>query len=430
MKDIFKTIIKDFHTSKLKDTKKRRIELPIGSNAIISVIGVRRSGKTFLLFETIKRLLASNVPIEKILYINFEDERLDLRAKDLDLLLQSYLELYPQNDLKSCYFFFDEIQNVNGWEKFIRRVFDTINTNIFITGSNSKLLSTDIATSLRGRTMTFTIYPLDFREYINFKNIDTDYYGSKQKAELFNSYMEFLQYGGFPEILELPQSLKIRRLQNYFDTIIYKDLIERYQIKHPLVLKYFIKKIFNQITKPLSVNKIYNDLKSQGYKISNNMLYEYLEYIKTTFTALLIPKFDFSEIKQLKSDKKAYSIDNGLLTATNFSFSKNYGALFENMLALEFLKYEKQIYYYKNVYECDFVVQNGNDYRPVQASYSLQQQETFDREIKGLIKACEYFKVKQGFIITNDYEDNMSKNGISIQFVPAYKFMIDIKKYF
>ncbi len=430
MKDVIKSIIRDFHSSQVKESFPRRIKLPINAKTIISVIGVRRSGKTYLLFNTIKQLIENGINIEKILYVNFEDERLDLGVDNLDLLLQSYMELYPEHNLESCYFFFDEIQNVNGWEKFIRRVYDTVSTNIYITGSNSKLLSTEIATSLRGRTITYTLYPLSFKEFLSFNGIYDSYHGTKQRIKVINNYEQFLRYGGFPELIDLPEDLRIRKLQNYFDTIIYKDLIERYEVRHPTILKYFLKKILVQITKPLSVNRIYNELKSQGYKISNNLLYEYLDYINSTFTAILIPKFDFSEIKQLKSEKKAYAIDNGILTATNFSYSNNYGALLENMIALEFLKYELDITYFKNNLECDFIVKVNSNFYPVQVSYTFDYSGTIDREINGVIKACKYVNNKYGLIITNDYENKIEKDNITIELVPAYKYMLDMEKYF
>ncbi len=238
-KDTLKTIITNFHNRKLKSSYERNIKLPIKTNIIISVIGVRRSGKTYILYETIKKLLKNKVPKKNILYINFEDERIKLKQDELDFILQAYQELYPEINLEDCHFFFDEIQNTQGWEKFVRRIFDTISTNIFITGSNSKLLSTDIATELRGRTITYTVYPLSFKEYLNFNNIEPNFYGTEQKNKILLYSKKFLQLGGFPEIVKLPDDLKIKKLQDYFNSIIYKDLIERYDVSNPTVLKFF-----------------------------------------------------------------------------------------------------------------------------------------------------------------------------------------------
>lgn len=428
MKKILKTIITNFHTTELKSSYQRKIDLPVNSGIIISLIGVRRSGKTFLLYETIKKILKSSTPIHKILYINFEDERINLNQSELDLILQAYQELYPQLKLEECYFFFDEIQNIPGWEKFIRRIFDTISTNIYITGSNSKILSTEIATELRGRTISYTLYPLNFSEFLHFNDTGQSFYGTKQKTKILGYCNEFMYYGGFPELIKLDENLKIKKLQDYFNSIIYKDLIERYQISNPSILKLFIKKILTQVTKPFSVNKLHNDIKSLGYKVGNNILYEYLEYIQATFTAVLINKFDYSEIKQSKSEKKAYSIDTGILTALDYSFSENYGKLLENMIALEILKAQKEVSYFKNIIECDFIVKEKNNYTPVQVCFSMKNSDTKKREINGLVKACEFFNVKTGYIVTFDEEKTEKTEKTTIETIPAYKFMLEFLK--
>ncbi|MCX6327801.1 MAG: ATP-binding protein [Bacteroidia bacterium] len=428
MKKILKTIITNFHTTELKSSYQRKIDLPVNSGIIISLIGVRRSGKTFLLYETIKKILKSSTPIHKILYINFEDERINLNQSELDLILQAYQELYPQLKLEECYFFFDEILNIPGWEKFIRRIFDTISTNIYITGSNSKILSTEIATELRGRTISYTLYPLNFSEFLHFNDTGQSFYGTKQKTKILGYCNEFMYYGGFPELIKLDENLKIKKLQDYFNSIIYKDLIERYQISNPSILKLFIKKILTQVTKPFSVNKLHNDIKSLGYKVGNNILYEYLEYIQATFTAVLINKFDYSEIKQSKSEKKAYSIDTGILTALDYSFSENYGKLLENMIALEILKAQKEVSYFKNIIECDFIVKEKNNYTPVQVCFSMKNSDTKKREINGLVKACEFFNVKTGYIVTFDEEKTEKTEKTTIETIPAYKFMLEFLK--
>lgn len=425
MKNMLKTIISNFHSTELKSSFPRGVQLPVNSNIIISVIGVRRSGKTFLLYETIQKILKKNIAFNKILYINFEDERINLEKAELDLIMQAYQELYPQLKLEECYFFFDEIQNINGWEKFIRRLFDTVSTNIFITGSNSKLLSTEIATELRGRTISYTLYPLNFTEYLSFKKIKPNFYETKQRIEILKQCTEFINYGGFPELIHLEQDLKIRKLQDYFDSIIYRDLIDRYEISNPSIIKLFIKKLLNQVTKPFSVNKQHNDIKSMGYKISNNVLYEYLDYIQATFTAVLINKFDFSEIKQAKSEKKAYAIDNGILTALDFSFSENYGKLLENMIVLEILKAGKEINYFKQHIECDFIIKSKNKLIPVQVCYSIQNQDTWQREIKGLLFACKFLKQDIGYIVTFDEEKSEQIENVNIVIMPAFKFMLE-----
>ena len=425
MKNVLKTVIADFHTTRLRSSLKRNIELPVDSGIIISVIGVRRSGKTFLIYETIKRIIGNGIPKKNIIYINFEDERLTLGKDQLDLILQAYQELYPTQDLAGCYFFFDEVQNIDGWQKFIRRVYDTVSKNIYITGSNSRLLSTDIATELRGRTISYTLYPLGFEEYLRFNKAENEYYSTIQKIKILDHFRTFLVYGGFPELVDLDESLKIKKLQDYFNTIIFKDLIERYNISNPTVLKFFLKRILSQVTKPVSINKIYNDLKSLGYKISNNILYEYSDFIQTSFTSVLINKFEYSEIKQAKSEKKAYAIDNGILSAVDYSFSENHGKLLENLIALELLKSGKEIMYFRNNQECDFIFKEKKTFSAVQVCYSIQDSDTHEREVKGLILACEYLKLRKGTIVTFEEEDNFKTDNITIEVLPAYKYILE-----
>lgn len=425
MKNVLKTIIADFHSTRLRSSLERNVELPVGSGAIISVIGVRRSGKTFLLYETIRKIMGNGVPKRNILFINFEDERLTLSQDQLDFILQAYQELYPKLDMADCFFFFDEIQNIKGWEKFVRRVFDSVSKNIYITGSNSKLLSTEIATELRGRTISFILYPLSFEEYLRFNKAESEYFGTSQKITILSHFRKFMIFGGFPELIELDETLKIKKLQDYFNTIIYKDLIERYNISNPSVLKFFLKRILSQVTKPVSVNRIYNDLKSLGYKVSNNLLYEYSDYIQASFTSVLINRYEYSEIKQAKSEKKAYAIDNGILSAVDYSFSENHGKLLENLTALEIMKSGRELMYFRDNLECDFIIRDKKTFSPLQVCYSLQHSDTDEREIRGLMRACEYLKVKKGTIVTFEEEDNLKIGNITVEVIPAFKYYLE-----
>ena len=425
MKNVLKTIIADFHSQRLRPVLPRNTILPVNSGIIISVIGVRRSGKTYLLYDTIKRLIAAGIQKRNIVYINFEDERLSLEKDSLDLILQAYLELYPEKDLSECFFFFDEIQNVDGWEKFVRRIYDTISRNIYITGSNSRLLSTEIATELRGRSVSYTLYPLSFSEYLDFNKAEKEYAATVQRVKLAEHFRMFMLYGGFPELIDLDDTLKIKKLQDYFNTIIYRDLIERYDISNSLVLKFFLKRILSQVTKPVSVNRIWNDLRSMGYRVGNNTLYEYADHIQTAFASLMINKFDYSPIRQEKGEKKAYAVDNGLLTAVDWSFSENHGKLLENLVALELLKSGKDVTYFSDTRECDFIILEKLSYSAIQVCYSLKESDTYDRETDGLVNACKYLKLKSGTILTYEEESEIKKDDITIEVLPAYKYVLE-----
>ena len=335
-KEIIKELIRDFHVGRLPETKERALSLPLNVEKVITVVGTRRSGKTYLLLQTIGKLLKEKSK-EEIVYINLEDERLELKIENADLLLQAYRELYPSKDLSRVYFFFDEIQNLDGWERFIRRIYDRVTKRIYLTGSNSKLLSSEIATALRGRTIKYELYPLSFKEFLSFKDIfisiPEDLYSTETKAVIAKAFYEYLLYGGFPEIVFLgDEKLKIKTLQEYFEVMFYRDLIERYEIKNISVLKYFLKRVIEGITTPLSVNNIYNELKSQGYKVSKDSLYEFLDNAEAVYLIRLLKKYSLSVLKTELGAKKVYTVDNGLVNAITFKFKQDLGKLLENLM--------------------------------------------------------------------------------------------------
>ncbi|OQX78185.1 MAG: hypothetical protein B6D64_07225 [Bacteroidetes bacterium 4484_276] len=423
-KEVFKEIIRNFHRKDIPFFYQRKLELPVGSRKIISVIGSRRSGKTYLLYQTMRSIQNRGVPIEKLIYINFEDERLNGSSAELDQVLQAYRELYPGHPIDDCYIFLDEVQNMQGWERFVRRVYDTETQHVFITGSNSKLLSREIATELRGRSIAYEVFPLNFSEYLEFNKLKPDLYHAPTKSKIINAFSKFMRTGGFPETVKFDNELRFKTLNEYFNTMLFRDIIERHRIKDVRLLKFYLKKLFASVGKPISVNRIFNELKSMGFEVSKNSLYEFLEYFKDTFMILSIDKFDHSEIKQLKSNKKAYPIDHGFLPVIDQSLSKNLGKAFENLVALEFIKSEKNLYYFKQHHECDFIVKSGGEVEAIQVSYSVGDPATLNREIKGLSEACNYLKLGKGTIITFDESFDTKYNNIKIEVVEGWKYFL------
>jgi uncharacterized protein len=371
-----------------------------------------------------QQLVASGVDKRKILYLNFEDERLALKAEDLDAVLKAYQELYPDVKWKECYFFFDEIQNIVHWEKFARRCYDSYTRNLFLTGSNANLLSREIATAMRGRTITFEILPLSFREYLSFKKINFAKQDTATKAKVNKLFHAYLQEGGYPEVVLLPDNLKTQALQEYFDVMTYRDLVERYEFTNLTIVKYFLKRLAATTGSYLSVNKLYNELRSQGYKLDKNFLYEANEAAKAVYLSIPVSKFDFSELKRANSDKKNYFIDNGLLNAITFKFSKDYGKLLENLCYLELRRQKKEIYYYKDTKECDFVLMEKEQPIPVQVAYSLSDPDTYQRELSGLIHACKKIKSSSGVIISTTPKKDEKINGIRIRHIHATEFVL------
>ena len=426
LKETIKEIIVKNQNKDFTNIHKRDVEIPINTGKIISVTGVRRCGKTHLLFLAIRKLLDSGTNRQKIVFINFEDERLNFSSDNLDLIIQSYRELFPEVKLNEVYLFFDEVQNVENWEKFVRRIYDNETKNIYITGSNSKMLSSDIATSLRGRNINIELFPLSFKEYLSFKNVDTNYYKPASKAKIINELSNYLQLGGFPETIDSEFTQKI--LQDYYYVMLYKDIIERYDVKNIPAIKYFLNRIVLNISKPSSINKIYNELKSGGFKISKDSLYLFAEYTEAIYLSFKLPKFDYSYIKQEKAEKKIYLIDNGLLNSLTYHFSENKGILLENAVYLYLRqKHGNNIFFYKDKTECDFIIKDKDKITElIQVSYQIGDTETLKREIKGIENAAEYFNLKEGKIITFDTEKEtvLTEGDVKIQIIPVYKYFL------
>ncbi|MGH7240053.1 MAG: ATP-binding protein [Candidatus Saccharimonadales bacterium] len=431
-KDLLKRIIRSFHAEPLPHgIMKRDIEIPVDSGAIISVIGSRRAGKTYLVLGTIQQLLERGVPKESVIYINFEDERLiDLKVSDLDTILQSYRELYPDNTLSETYIFLDEIQNVDGWEKFVRRIHESITKRVYITGSNSKLLSTEIATELRGRTLAYEVFPLSFKEYLRFKGVPhtkNDLYAPSARAKIINGLEEYLLYGGFPEVLSRDRSLKTKTLQEYLNVMVMNDLVKRYDLKSLKAAQFFVRQALNANTKEFSINKIYNSFRSVGIKISNNTLYDWLEHVRTIYLAFVLNKYVYSDRLKEQTSKKIYVIDSGLYNAVNTRYLDDTAKLLENAVFLQIYRNTKEVSFYKDEYsECDFIVcDQGKPKQALQVCYSLASEETRKREIRGLLRACKALGLDEGTIVTyQSSEPETEEDGVRIHVVAAAEYLL------
>lgn len=424
LNEVYKEIIRSFQRRAIPELKPRKITLPVSSGKIISAIGPRRSGKTYALLQTAQTLFANGIRNENIIFINFEDERLGRDAEQLDLNLQACRELNPEIPLNGCHFFFDKIQNVNGWEKFVRRLYDTESKNIYLTGSNARFLSVEIATELRGRSVAYEIYPLSFDEYLQFANVAKDFYDPGNKSMITNAFSRFLSFGGFPETVFFDDALHRKTLTEYFNTMLFKDIVERYQVSDVSALKIFLKKIFLSVGKPFSVNRIFNDLKSMNIGQGKNTLYTFLQYFNNAYLTVITDKYDKSEIKQIKSNKKAWPVDHGFLPVIDFSFSQNFGKSLENLVLLELIKAGYKVFYEKQLHECDFVVQKQNQLRAIQVCYFLNNPHTLKREVAGLAEACKALGLDSGIILTFGENQTIYHHGIKIDVMETWRFLI------
>ncbi len=426
-KDLLKTIIVDNHQKALPEVWPRTLKIPAGSGKVITLTGVRRSGKTYHLFNLMNSLRSDGVSNERLLYFNFADERLHFSPTELDLILQAYQELYPTLKLSESFFFFDEIQEAPGWEKFVNRVHDSISPNVFITGSNARLLSQESATSLRGRTLTFEVYPLSFFEFVEIQSPGLNPHSSTDRAVLVNLFERFMHQGGFPELIRLEDALKEKILQEYFNVMLFRDLIERYQISNSTILKYFCKRVIGASAGEFSVHKIYNELKSQGYKVSKDTLYAYQDHVEAVYMNRFVNKWSVSVVKSESAQKKCYVIDQGLGAALDYKLSQDKGRLLETTAALELLKQGKQIAYHQNGGECDFVVTDrGSVTAALQVAKDISDSKTREREIKGLVQSCQIFGLREGFILTNDHAEELERDGVRVRILPAWQFFYSV----
>jgi predicted AAA+ superfamily ATPase len=424
MRDIFRRIIIDFQERTLNATIKRDIVVPLFSNKIITLIGVRRCGKTSILYKMIEELRES-VDSKNIVYVNFEDDRLlGTTVGDLDDLIEGYFELYPQKRDEKIYLFVDEVQNIPQWESFIRRIYDTLNVQIIITGSSSKLLSSEIATSLRGRTLTYEIFPFSFKEYLRFKNIEVNLNSSKSLSFIKHSFDEYLISGGFPETIGQEGSMQKRILSDYVNLIVYKDLIERYGITNTALLKHLIKYTFVNMATSVSITKLYNDFKSNGFKLGKETLFDYFGYLEEAYAIFSVPIFRSSVREEQRNPKKIYAIDNGLRAVYDASFSPDYSKLYENLVFLALRSKTRDVYYIKERQEIDFYCVIDGVKQLINVSVDISNPDTFEREINSLHEGMEFIGVDTSILITKDREGSQSVGDKLVLFIPLWKWLL------
>lgn len=409
----------------------RETKLPINSQSIVTVVGVRRCGKSSQMQLSINALVESGMSPEAILWVGFDDERLaGMKATDLEEVLEAYRELYPAQDLKDVFMFFDEIQLIDNWELFVVRVFKSYCKNIFISGSNAKMLSQEIATTLRGWSIEEKTHPLSFMEYCRFTGTKTHRLTEQETTRLRLKWDEYYTESAFPEIvLTQLKSLRDKKLQAYFDAMLFRDLVERHNIGNTSVLRYFIKRLMNNLTKPTSINAIYNDIKSQGFKISKDDLYLWADYACECFMFLRISKYTPSLVEEQQSLRKYYFIDNGLRQAVLLPQNDDNGKLLENAVLLHLHRHLQpldKITYYLGNKECDFIVQHEQQVKALyQVCWEMQETTTRQREIDGIMEASMMTKCDNLFIITHHDEEVIQQNGKTVKVIPAWKWMLE-----
>jgi len=422
MKQILREIIKEWWERELPQIISRSISLqeytPKEVKKVVSVVGFRRVGKTYLLFDFIQTEGKSNC-----IYINFEDERIPEDSKVLTYLSQVIEELTPHRKLVLL---LDEIQNIPLWSKWIRRMLDTYKYTIFISGSSSKLSSQEISTELRGRSLTVELYPLSFKEFLTFKNQSNLELISENRILSF--LREYLEFGGFPEITLVEKGKKYLLIEEYFQTFLMRDIFERYKIRQRQVLKEIIRLLLNSTY--FTISKITNTLKSAGFKIGKATVANYINYLKESLFIYPVEFFSYKVKDQIQYPKKIYFVDTFFINRFSTKFSHNLGRLMENCVAIELFrrKFKNpfiEIYYWKDYREreVDFIVKNEKDLELIQVTYASGG-EVEEREITSLIRASKELNSDNLLIITWDCEAEDEFKGKKIKFIPLWKWLI------
>jgi predicted AAA+ superfamily ATPase len=420
-KNILKTVIVDnqAEVSKYKVIPRNFVFEEFGNYVFV---GIRRAGKSYLLYQRMQQLLARGTQWDEMLYINFEDERLiGMAVEDLNVLLEVHLEIYGKEPI----LFLDEIQNIPSWEKFARRMADTKH-RVYITGSNAQMLSHDIQTTLGGRYIAIDVYPYSFREFLTANKIPVNAghpLSTKGKADMLQKFNDYFYFGGFPEVAEWPA--KKDYLTSVYQKIYLGDIAARHAVENTFALRILFKKLAESVKQPLSFNRIANIVSSTGVKIGTQTIINYMEYAKNAW--LIHPIQNIAgKLVDKETTPKYYYIDNGIL---NLFLLDGNTSLLENMVAINLLrKYGRSdaVYFYNKGIEVDFYI--PDTCTAIQVCYNLDNSDgTFDREVKALLKITEVLECRRLLIITRDTERALEKNGRMIEAVPVWKWLLSLQ---
>lgn len=431
-KSKLKHVFVEWQERELPEFQRRRRDTDLNSPHIVDILGVRRCGKTYYMFQLISELLNSGVPKSNILYINLDDDRLQpLNGDELHLLIETFNEFHEVSLDYKLYLFLDEIQNIPDWEKWAKSTYDKYkNIKISVSGSNASLLSHDISTLLTGRHITTRMFPFSFAEFLDYHEIEfqlkTLQY-SKQKTLVKKKFNEYLENGGFPEVIYYPGSGQRELLQSYFDDIIYRDIISRFNIRNPHIFKQLSIFCISNISKPHSFNSL-RRLFANYATLSTDAVINYLSYLEDAFLLFTVPHYDYSLKKQINKPKKLYCIDSGMVNAVSFHFSDNLGQLYENLVFLQLKRSNRETYYWQSAkgYEVDFVIKEGlKASQLIQVCFDISDTETRSREVRGLVEGLNYFDLSKGTIITSDFFHEEIVDGKVVHYVPLWYWLLE-----
>jgi len=431
MKAIIGEVMREFYEFGIpEDVRARDVDYLEKRNSATVVMGMRRTGKTYVTYQRMRALVDAGVPLERIVHVNFDDDRLKgVRLEHLRLIGDIHAEMYPDAAKERCWYFLDELQDVKGWELYARRLLDSHLVQLCLTGSSSKMLSGEIATQMRGRSIDVEVFPLSFAEFMRFnslvKSIPEKPYSSRTAGILRHAMLRYLEEGGFPDVQGDDFRVRVKTLQGYVDAVLYRDIIERHEVPSVQSLRYTLEYIKHNFAHKISTRAISGVLKGLGLSDSREYISDYLDWLEQAYLVYRVPvRTDSLAVRRMNPDK-FYLVDTGLARAVTPKSDASRGWLLENLVFLALRRGFNKIEYYntKKGDEVDFLVTDlaTKKRRLVQVSWELSSPETAQRELSALKDARDEIKVDDCMVVT--WDEERDEDGIRI--VPAWKWCIE-----
>ena len=432
MRDLIRQKIVDSLAAPVPDFTRRDVRLPAVPRKAIAVIGMRRTGKTTFLWQVLADRLKQRTAREGLLYFSFEDERLaDLKGTELHLVVEEYYRLYPEwRDRRRATFFLDEIQVVHGWEGFARRLLDTEQIDLFVSGSSARLLSREVATSMRGRALEALVHPFSFREYLRHRGQEprrpADRLPKAARSTLEKALREYLVDGGFPEAQGLERRDRFELLRSYVDASLLRDVIERHAVSHPVALRWMIRQLLGNAAGPFSVNRFHSDLRGQGIPVAKDTLHAYLAHLEDAFLIRAVSVATESERRRMVNPRRVYPIDPGLIPVFDRSGRANLGHALETCVLLELERRGAEIRYVRTTsgLEVDFLARYADGKQElIQVCADLQSAETREREYRSLLEAATEYPRASLEVVTLQTETELDRPP-NVQVKPAVQWLL------
>lgn len=430
LKSIVTEQIIDNQQMRFASASPRSLQIKTLDGVISIVMGVRRCGKSTLMENIMTRLVAQGTPRENIVWLNFSDDRfLSLHQGGWDTIHSVYYSMYPEKrHNEKVYFFFDEIQTYPNWELFVERLRREENCEIYITGSSSRMLSKEIGTALRGRTLSWELFPFSFGEYLIRCNPPRSKKSSNYRLLMQNAWERYKQEGGFPAVFGIEAPLRRQLHQEYFNALLLRDIIERYDVRSPQVLRHLSNRVINGIGTLFSVRKVHEEIKALGYSLSRETITQFLQWMEDAYFIFAVPAYSASVARQAREFRKIYCVDHAMAASLSTRILKNRGQMLENMVFCGLRRISPDIYYYRtrDNFEVDFIsIMPNGDKNLVQVCEEMSTLETRAREVRALSAAMAETGLTTGYIVTENLRETIETDYGTICCIPAPEFLSD-----